>query len=346
MNPDSPFPHPWRSFVMRYSAPILSGLSCYFLAVCFVTLNTLPAGGQDPSRNWEERQADRLKPVTDAQRMAIVEASPGQATAKPGKPRRVLVFYRCEGFIHTSIPHGNLATQEMGRQTGAYQADLADQYDVFTTENLSRYDAVILNNTSHLRFPEAAQERALLDFVAGGKGLVGYHAASDNFYAHPKLAEMIGGQFNGHPWGAGGTWAFKLDDPGHTLNRAFDGEGFWHQDEIYQYRPDSYVGPEVLRLLISLDMTKEPVSARLQDDPRRRDYGEGPREVPVSWVRDYGQGRVFVTNFGHREETFWNATVLQHMLDGIQFALGDLEVDTTPTAEADPQTPALAPPRS
>lgn len=275
--------------------------------------------------------------------MSIVDAVPEQPTAKPQKPRRVLVFYRCEGFIHTSIPHGNLATQEMGRSTGAFQTDLADTYDVFTAENLSRYDAIVLNNTTHLKFPEPEQEQALLDFVASGKGLVGYHAASDNFYAHPKAAAMVGGQFNGHPWGAGGTWAFKLDDPEHTLNRAFDGSGFWHQDEIYQYRPDSYQGPEVLRLLVSLDMSKDVVADRLKSDNRKDDYGSGDRDVPVSWVRDYGDGRVFITNLGHREETFWNPAVLQHMFDGIQFALGDLEADTTPTAEIDFNDPVLAP---
>lgn len=315
-------------------------------AAMLVTAGLLAAASssaQDEAKSWEQRKAERFEPITDAQRMAIVEAVPDQPTAKPKQPRRVLVFYRCEGFIHTSIPHGNLATEEMGRQTGAFQADVADTYDVFTAENLARYDAIVLNNTTHMQFPKPEQEQALLDFVKSGKGLVGYHAASDNFYEHPKAAAMIGGQFNGHPWGAGGTWAFKLDDPQHTLNRAFDGKGFWHRDEIYQYRPDTYQGPEVLRLLVSLDMTKPEVTARLAEDRRRADYGEGPREVPVSWVRDYGKGRVFVTNLGHREETFWNPEVLRHMLDGIQFALGDLEVDTTPTAEIGPRSPALAP---
>lgn len=318
--------------------------------VATVTITLCPgvmstASAQDPPKTWEQRRDERLRPVTDVQKMSIVEAVPQRAAVKPDRPRRVLVFYRCEGFIHTSIPHGNEATETMGRKTGAFRVDLADGYEVFTPENLARYDAVILNNTTHMKFPEPAQEQALLDFVAGGKGLVGYHAASDNFYAHPKLAAVIGGQFNGHPWNAGGTWAFRLDDPDHRLNEAFDGEGFWHQDEIYQYRPDSFVGPEVLRLLVSLDMSKPEVTAPLERDSRGGDYDDGPRDVPVSWVREYGEGRVFVTNLGHREETFWNPAVLRHMLDGIQFAIGDLEVDTTPTAKAETESPALAPTR-
>jgi type 1 glutamine amidotransferase len=286
------------------------------------------------AQTWEQKKAERFKPVTDQQRQAIADAVPDKPTAKPNKERRVLMFYRCEGFIHTSIPHGNVAVQEMARKTGAFSVDLADTYDVFTKENLAQYDLILLNNTTHMQFPEASQLNAFLDFVASGKGLAGFHAASDNFGRHPEALSMVGGIFNGHPWGAGGTWAFKLDDPDHVLNRAFDGNGFWHQDEIYQYKPESYAGTETLRVLVSLDMSKEAVSDRIDD---------GPREVPVSWIRTAGDGRVFYTNFGHREETFKHPAILRHMLDGIQYALGDLEADATPTAKISPREPSPAP---
>jgi hypothetical protein len=104
--------------------------------------------------------------------------------------------------------------------------------------------------------------------------------------------------------------------------------------EIYQYKPESYEGTDVLRLLVSLDMSKKEVSDRIDD---------GPREVPVSWIRTAGDGRVFYTNFGHREDTFRNPMILKHMLDGIQYALGDLEADGTATSKAAPKEPALAP---
>ena len=284
--------------------------------------------------SWEQKKAARFKPITVDQQASITAAVPKQATATPKQPRRILVFYRCEGFIHTSIPHGNLAMQEMAKQTGAFEVDIADTYDVFTADNLKRYDCILLNNASGLKFPSSDLENAFLDFVAQGKGLVGFHAASDSFGSHPACRAMIGGQFDAHPWGAGGTWAFKLDDPGHVLNEAFDGSGFWHRDEIYQYKSETYQGPKVLRLLVSLDMSKEEVASRIND---------GPREVPVSWIREVGDGRVFYTNFGHREETFANPIVLEHICDGIQFALGDLSADAVPTAEAGDQTPALAP---
>ena len=157
---------------------------------------------------------------------------------------------------------------------------------------------------------------------------------------------MIGGQFNGHPWTSGGRWAFKLDDPDHILNQAFLGKGFWHMDEIYQYKPTTFEGDEKLRILVSLDMSKSEVT-KVLDNPRfekyENDYGKGPRQVPVSWLREFGGGRVFFSNFGHREDTFWQPAVLQHFLDGIQYALGDLDADATPTAKAGKMKPALAP---
>jgi type 1 glutamine amidotransferase len=284
---------------------------------------------------WAGEKAKRFgKPISEEDRSAIAEAVPESATAKPQKTRRALVFYRCGGFIHGSIPYGNAALEELAKKTEAFDVDLADTYDVFSDENLKQYDCIILNNTTNMQFPEVSQLNAFMDFIAGGKGLVGIHAASDNFGRHPEARAIVGGEFGGHPWGAGGTWAFKLDDPGHVLNKAFGGDGFWHKDEIYQYKPSTFVGTGVLRILVSLDMSKEKVSSRIKD---------GPREVPVSWVRTAGDGRVFYTNFGHNQSTFQKPAMLRHMLDGIQYAMGDLEADALPTAKIEASEAALAP---
>ena len=303
------------------------------LALVFATF-PLSLIAQDTPDPWLQKKAERFKPLSQDQLAVIENAVPSEATAKPKSERRILMFYRCEGFIHGSIPYANHAVATMATKTKAFTVDLADTYDVFTTENLAKYDCILLNNTTGMQFPTPMQQNAFLDFVSGGKGLAGFHAASDNFGRHPECRALVGGQFAGHPWGGGGNWAFKLDDPEHVLNRAFNGKGFWKHDEIYQYNPETYQGPEVLRLLVSLDMNQEEVSKQIKD---------GPREVPVSWIRKAGDGRVFYTNFGHREDTFNHPMILKHMLDGIQYALGDLEADATPTAQAKAMKPALAP---
>jgi len=305
---------------------LLFGLAACVCAVPF-------ACGQTAD-HWEKQKAERFKPISATEKQRIRAAVPNQLAAAPKAPRRVLVFYRCGGFVHTSIPHANECLAQMAEKTKAFTVDFADHYDVFTPENLSKYDAIVLNNTSKMQFPSPAQRDAFLDFVANGNGLVGIHAASDNFNRHPECLSLVGGTFAGHPWGAGGKWAFKLNDPNHVLNATFAGTGFWHTDEIYQYKPESYVGPNVLRVLVSLDMSKEAVSSRIDD---------GPREVPVSWIRTAGDGRVFYTNFGHREDTYANPMIVKHMLDGIQYALGDLEADATPTDEVTSEQVAAPP---
>ncbi|MBL4641747.1 MAG: ThuA domain-containing protein, partial [Verrucomicrobiales bacterium] len=259
-------------------------------------------------------------------------------------PRRILVFYRCETFVHGSIVAGNFAMQELGRKTGAFTADLADEYSVFNKANLEKYDAILFNNTTSLALENDDQRNAILGFVGQGKGVAGIHAASDNFYRWKTGARMIGGQFNGHPWGGGGTWSFKLDDPKHILNQAFKGRGFWHKDEIYQYKPETYVGGDKLRVLVSLDLNTEQTMKPLnRNEGLKKQYTEGGRTVPVSWIRTFEGGRVFYTNLGHNASTYWNPAVLQHYLDGLQYALGDLTADATPSSKITREE-VLAPP--
>ena len=289
---------------------------------------------------WDRK---RLKPVTEDQKEKVQAALPLKSLAKPKKKRRVLVFYRCEGFVHGSIAIGNYAIKELGKKTGAFMVDTADEYSVFHKDNLVKYDAILFNNTTHLVFQNDTQRDAMLDFLKQGKGVAGIHAASDNFYKWKTAARMVGGQFDGHPWGAGGTWSFKLDDPKHTLNRAFMGKGFWLKDEIYQYKPGTFVGEDEIRILISLDLTKNQTMGPLKrNEGLRKQYTEGGRYVPVSWLRKFQGGRVFYTNFGHNESTFWNPKVIKHCLDGLQYALGDLTADATPTSKIK-RTAVLAP---
>ena len=122
---------------------------------------------------------------------------------------------------------------------------------------------------------------------------------------------MIGGCFAGHPWNAGGKWPFFLEDDKHPVNAAFKEKEFTFSDEIYQYKG---YDRSKLRILIGLDSVK---SGKKGNSPTN-DY-------PVSWVRSYGKGRLFYSNFGHNKATWWTPFMLQHFLDGIQWALGDID---------------------
>jgi type 1 glutamine amidotransferase len=70
--------------------------------------------------------------------------------------------------------------------------------------------------------------------------------------------------------------------------------------------------------------------AKMTLDPASTKQNDG--DYPVSWIRACEKGRVFYCALAHERSTFWNPTVLQYYLDGIQFALGDLKFDAADTA--------------
>ena len=301
-------------------------------SVCFLVAQNQPA--PEKPKTWEEKAKERFGDTPTTEHKAAIDAGLPSATAEPKTARKVLVFYRCEGFIHTSIPFGNYAMKRLAETTKAFTADFSDQYSVFTKENLAQYDAIIFNNTTALN-PDESQRAAVLEFINGGKGIVGFHAAADNFNKWEEGVALIGGIFNGHPWNAGGTWAFKVEDTGHPLNAAFKGEGFWHKDEIYWYKPESFQGRYKLRVLLSLDMSKAANRKPIENEKETPKLGgKSPSEtdVAVSWCREVGKGRLFFTNLGHNDMTFADKAVLQHMLDGVQYAMGDIDADAAPSS--------------
>ncbi len=253
------------------------------------------------------------------------EASPAKATVKPKKSRKLLVFSLCKGYRHSSIPYCTKSLEIMGKKTGAFEIFHTEDMAIFEPENLKQFDAVCFNNTTQLAFEDENLRKSLLDFVRSGKGIVGIHAATDNFYKWPEAAELMGGVFDGHPWVAKGTWAVQIEDKTHPLTAAFKGRGFKINDEIYRTKPLNL--RKNCRVLIGLDMT---------DKTNLNAEGVRPtdKDIPISWVRSYGKGRIFYCALGHNHHIFWNQTILQHYLDGIQFAFGDLPADSTPVPKA------------
>lgn len=251
----------------------------------------------------------------------VDEALPEKAPATPAKPRKLLVFYRTEGFVHGSIPTGNYALRRLGEKTGAYTATLANEMSAFDEASLFQYDAVLFNNSTQLKFEQPAHRENLLRFIREGRGMIGIHAASDNFATWPDAACLIGGQFDGHPWTAGGTWGIKNDEPDHPVNACFHGKGFEIKDEIYQIK--GCYARDRQRVLLSLDWNdarNQNVKGVKRED---KDFG-------ITWLKQDGGGRVFYCSLGHNDHVYWDRAVLQHYLAGIQYALGDYKVPDQP----------------
>ncbi len=254
---------------------------------------------------------------------------------RPKRRRRLLVFNLCRGFRHKLIAWAAKAMEVIGAKSGAFETVMSTDPAVFAPESLRQFDAICMNNTTRELFDKAPNQdelkKSLMDFVRGGKGIVGIHAATDCFYKWPEYGEMMGGYFWGHPWGAGDTVTIKIDEPDHPLCAAFKGQGFEIKEEIYQIK-DPY-SRENLRVLLSLDTEKTNMKKR---GIKRKDG-----DFAVSWLREWGEGRVFYCSLGHNNPIFWRPAILQHYLDGIQYAMGDLEADAT-SRQTRPRAPRRA----
>jgi uncharacterized protein len=214
--------------------------------------------------------------------------------------------------------------------------------EVFAPEKLNIFDGVMMVNTTGqflkpLPNSDDAKNAAarhelyktsLVQFVKSGKGLMGIHAASAGYKDNswPEWAELLGGGFMSHPWTR--LVPIKLVEPNHPLVAGFEGKDFEITDELYQFRLNT-ADPTKIRVLLQMDISKFP-------DANKGNRGaEGP--YYQSWIQNFGQGRVFYCAFGHREELLWHPPLLKHYLAGIQFALGDLEADASPSRKATPQ---------
>jgi putative membrane-bound dehydrogenase-like protein len=166
--------------------------------------------------------------------------------------------------------------------------------EALVPETLANYDALMLYANHTKITPE--QEKALLDFVAGGKGLVVLHCASFMFQNSEPFIALVGGQFQRH-----GTGEFRAEivQPEHPIMKGF--ENFttpW--DETYVHTKHNPVDRVVLMERVD----------------------EKGRE-PYTWVRTHGKGRVFYTAFGHDART-WNVPGFQDLVErGTVWAVND-----------------------
>jgi len=280
----------------------------------------------------------------------INAALPDKAPATPKQPRKLLIYTKATGFVHSSIPVGAKAFELMGQKTGAFTTVISDDPEAFDPANLKQFDAILMMSTTGSLFvPKDAEKKeellyknpsngpipaelvrpnelrqSLLNFVHGGKGLMGIHAAADSSYKWKEYGTMLGGQFNGHPWG---HIVMRIEDPANPVNAAFEGKPFEISDEIYTFK-ETY-SRERQHILTSIDLAASKIDKGF-NRPADNDYA-------VSWLNKYGDGRVFYCSLGHAEATYTNPVVLRHYLAGLQFVFGDLAADAQPSGPLSPQ---------
>ncbi|GMW00579.1 MAG: hypothetical protein AMXMBFR84_17160 [Candidatus Hydrogenedentota bacterium] len=305
--------------------------TAWFIAVLNIGLGGSQALGQEqtppppPPETVSEIPVHEMVPADQIEKVKM--AIPTEARVQPKQPRKLLVFTKTAGFRHKSIEIGSYSIKTMGEQTGAYSAYITDNPNAFKKDFLDQFDGVLMLNTTMTLFEDKVLQQNLLDFVAAGKGIAGIHAATDCFYDWASYGDMMGGYFDGHPWGAGDTVTVRIDDPGHPLVEVFHNRDYVVIDEIYQLK-EPY-SRDKLRILLTLNTDKT--------DMTKKGIKRTDGDFAVSWVRAYDKGRVYYCSLGHNEHIYWDPTITRYYLDGLQFALGDLEADTMPSAQLPPE---------
>ena len=252
-----------------------------------------------------------------------------QAGNAAPKKKRVLAIGQVKGFQHDSVSHALATLWKMGQETGLYDTYIRTDCQLITkkkltgnAKNLDFFDAVAFYTTGELDMDDS-QKADLLAFVKqDGKGFIGVHSAPDTFYKWPEYGEMVGGYFDGHPWNTFQA-PVLIEDPNSPMTKHFAGKEFTILDEIYQAKNYSRSDVRVLMRLNEdkLDLTSEKIVPKL----KRTD-----KDWAVTWIKNYGKGRVFYSTLGHTIEVWENKDIQKMYLEGVKWALGMTHADATP----------------
>lgn len=269
---------------------------------------------------------------------AALRTIPADAAA----PRRKILFFtKSAGFQHSAIAR-NKADElgfaertliELGKQHG-YDVTATKDGSVFDGD-LAQYDAFFFYTTGDLTQPgtdknppmSKAGKQKLIDAVANGKGFLASHCGSDTFHSPGERREeqkaadldpyiaMLGGEFISHgPQQKSRQLVKSPTFPGLSgVGDSFEMHEEWYS--LKNFAPDLHV----ILLQDTQGMAGE-------------DYERPP--FPSTWARQHGQGRVFYTSMGHREDVWTNPTFQQILLGGLAWATGNVEFQLAGNLEA------------
>jgi len=258
------------------------------------------------------------------------------------RPKKVLFFSKSSGFEHSVIKrvegkpsHAEKVLSELAPKHNI-EFTFSKDGSLFTADYLAGFDAYMFYTTGDLTTPgtdkqppmSAEGKAAFLQAIKNGKGFIGSHSACDTFHSpgnekpgearykndgdavDPYIA-MIGGEFIMH----GAQQKSRMI----SANGKFPGmsavtEDFGPLEEWYSLKD---FAPNLRVLLV------QDTSSMKGNMYQRAPY-------PATWARMYGQGRVFYTSMGHREDIWTNPVFQDVLMGGIHWALRDVEADVTP----------------
>lgn len=281
--------------------------------------------------------------LDEAWKAKIQGLAPEKASFPVSKRKKILVFSLHTGFEHWVIPHTEEVVKILGAKSGAFEVTASKDIRMFEAKNLTKFDAVVLNNTcsksdrrnlfwDKLVFenPEADSarlmqkamdlERHLLQYVENGGGLLVLHGGITMQNNSRAFSRLVGASFDYHPIQQ--LIEVKLADPSHPLVQAFPKSGFRHVDEPYFYK-NAY---ETLDFTPLLYFENGKIRDQKIPNPEGVTY--------VSWIRPQGKGKVMYCSPSHNAQSFENPDLLRFLLNGMQYVVGDVDCDETPIGKS------------
>lgn len=213
---------------------------------------------------------------------------------------RILVFSKTSGYYHESIPDGIAAIQKLGNEHNV-RVDTTKNAAYFHPDSLRNYDAVVFLSTTQ-DVLNAQQEEAFMQYIQGGGGYAGIHAAADTEYDWPWYNRLVGAYFLSHPKQQSAT--VRVNNKSHASTSHLPDEWVIF-DELYNYKD---INPDI-NVLATLDESTYQ-------------GGENPENHPIIWYHEFDGGRAFYTGLGHTKESYSNPVFLQHIWGGINYAMG------------------------
>jgi type 1 glutamine amidotransferase len=238
--------------------------------------------------------------------------------------KRLLVVGQSKGYQHDSISTAMATLYNLGRSSGLWDTYFRTDCGAITkkplkwgAKNLDAFDAVAFFTDGELDMDESQKADLLSSVRDDGKGFIGIHSAAITFLHWPEYGKMLGGYFDGHPWG-------EFEAPLVVEDAAFPGmdhlpRDFSLKDEIYQIRDFSR---DKVRVLLSLDARKVDLS--------RKGVHRKDEDFAVIWARTYGKGRVLYNGLGHRQDVWERPDIQKMWLKMVQWSMGSIPGDATP----------------
>jgi type 1 glutamine amidotransferase len=216
---------------------------------------------------------------------------------------RILVFSKTAGYHHKSIDAGIKAFQEMGVKYH-FDVDTTTDSTKFVLSNLKKYAAVVFLSTTGDVLNEQ-QQIAFQQYIQGGGGFLGIHAATDTEYGWPWYGKLVGAYFVKHPKI---QEAVLIINDSTNLSTKHLPRPWKRTDEWYNFKD---IAPD-LHVLISIDETSYSGGTN------------GPNH-PMAWYHNFEGGRAFYTELGHTDESYSDPLYLQHVWGGLQYAMGKVK---------------------